>query len=720
MLDTQQPLEMLKKWSDFAETHWHPIPGYPGLGCYGTGYDNWGVQTNQKYLGAMAVLGARGDGRALERALAALRYSLATHKSGQLRRTDGKQWGHTWISTLGIERMMYGVHLIERHLTDEDREAMRRVFVSEANWIQDEHVRGQHRAIVADKWASSGKNHPESNVWAGATLWRVAEMYPDANRADEWRDRARDFLINGVSVPDDEKDQPRFVGAGFFPNYALDHHGYLNVGYMVICTSNAALLHFDIKAKGFAPLAELHHHQADLWNVVRKMIFADGRLARIGGDSRVRYAYCQEYLLPSLLYAADHHGDRHALELARRQVDTMAREQDAGADGSFYAVRLPEMAANNPYYYTRLESDRAAALAMAIAYAPLVQDPGVPETPFEESVRGGWCEPEHGAALHRSPTRLASFSWRAFGLTQGMCLPPDDGDLADWERNLAGLVDPPHLPTEPSQRPLSRRLLDQTVQPFEGGFLAFGRVMEGEEMTLAEGWKGADAGEHRIAFAALPDDRIVVGLQFAKMGEARIFLREVQGMHLNVPNDLFNGFRRTVFAESGEHALQSPAEQDGVLDLNSRWANVDNVIGAVGLYGAESMSVVRSKERRGGKYRSLYVEELAWHSVPETRGYEAGSVALDAGWAVASSVDAEETRRWAEENTGAAINAPGAGCLRAIKVKGFDGKEYVVAANFGDEEAAFEAPEGRDLATGKTVGGRTVVAACTARVFRVR
>ena len=32
-----------------------------------------------------------------------------------------------------------------------------------------------------------------------------------------------------------------FMGANFFPNYALDHHGYLNVGYMVIWNVTPAL-----------------------------------------------------------------------------------------------------------------------------------------------------------------------------------------------------------------------------------------------------------------------------------------------------------------------------------------------------------------------------------------------------------------------------------------------------------------------------------------------
>ena len=65
----------------------------------------------------------------------------------------------------------------------------------------------------------------------------------------------------------------------------------------------------------------LDHHQRDLWEVLRKFIFSDGTLARIGGDTRVRYCYCQDYLLPTLLYAHDQFEDKHAMQLAEKQFE---------------------------------------------------------------------------------------------------------------------------------------------------------------------------------------------------------------------------------------------------------------------------------------------------------------------------------------------------------------------------------------------------------------
>lgn len=87
-------------------------------------------------------------------------------------------------------------------------------------------------------------------MWNGCLLLRTAAMFPDCPRADEYREKGYTFLINAISVPTDatcsivkdgRKVSDRHLGANFFESYALNHHGYLNVGYMVICLSNMAV-----------------------------------------------------------------------------------------------------------------------------------------------------------------------------------------------------------------------------------------------------------------------------------------------------------------------------------------------------------------------------------------------------------------------------------------------------------------------------------------------
>ncbi|MGE9291665.1 MAG: hypothetical protein ACQKBT_11775 [Puniceicoccales bacterium] len=738
----RRALLLLHNWSKSAEKDYSTLPGHPSLGVYGTGYDGWGTQTQQKYIGTLAALAAFGSQIpgcdpewARERALASLRFNLASHKSGQLTCTDGSQWGHTWISALGTERMMFSWHLLDRWLNDEDRSQMRNLLCSEADWILNSYHRGGNPGISCGKWGTEG-NDPESNIWNGALLWRASVMYPDHPHVADWQEKSHQFLINGVSIDADATDETilagkpvreRHIGANFFPNYALDHHQYLNVGYMVICVSNAAMLHFDLKASGLPAPETLHFHQKDLWQSLRRMIFANGRLARIGGDTRVRYAYCQEYLMPALLYAADQFGESHSFDLLSRQLELIETEAQYNADGSFYSRRLAHLRQQSPLYYTRLESDRSSALAMLVTYADQTQAPEPsPVGTFEESVAGGWSETEHGAALHRSPSRFASFSWRAHNLAQGLCLPPQEGNRAEWEYNLGGLIEFSHHPHPTHAGPLKphRRIGDYTVEDFPGGFSTCGQVIEGTNLNLAESWSGTDSSILHTAFAALPDDHTVVGLHFARMGDRRGYVASIKGLHLNIPNDLYQNHQLALTTASGKISLRSPAHKEEILPLQSDWAHLPGPIGVVGIYGADHLSLDRPSDRNAGAIRSLLSESLCFPLRKGPIRFEAHEVILDAGWMVISGKSSESTRSIAEQKLARSIPCPDPS-LRAIRVPGQDGRSYVFVANFGDKPLTLSAPalvapgeDTLDLKTGTRVNDFSLKPT-TARLFAV-
>jgi hypothetical protein len=231
-INNQQITTLLARWAAAVEPFWYASADEPELGCYGPGYIHWGVQSNFNYAAAMATLanqpGVDNPDHWRSRALSALRFALASHLSGERRGLNGERWGHSWISMLGIERAMHGVHRLTPHLTAEDHTALRRVLISEANWLLHHGHRGGHAGVIADLWNSSGRNAPESNIWAGALLWRSAQMFPDEANAPDWEERAHAYFINGVSVRADVADdtivagkpvRERHVGANFFPNY---------------------------------------------------------------------------------------------------------------------------------------------------------------------------------------------------------------------------------------------------------------------------------------------------------------------------------------------------------------------------------------------------------------------------------------------------------------------------------------------------------------------
>ena len=703
---------LLERWAEAMEAWWTPVgtgQGGSSLGHYGLGHNHWGVQAAWRHCAALAVLAERGDPRSdhwRARARGELRFLLATHASGDRELPDGQRWGRTWISALALERAMHGVRVLEPHLASAERDALDRVLIAEAEYLCDGYERFGDKRIHSTRWTSEGGNHGESNVWNGCLLWRVAERLPGHPRNGAWRERAQRFLLNGVTVAADLADDRPVAGrplkdwldgVGLFDHYAFDHHGYLNVGYQVICVSNAAILHFDARIAGLSVPEGLHHHQADLWQVVLRTVFADGRLARIGGDSRVRYAYCQEYLVPAALYAADHLGDGHALGLLDGWLATAEREADFAGDGTFYGKRLEDLRVRSPGYWLRLESDRACALSLLLAYLPVARPvPAVGDA--EASRAGAWSEPEHGAVLHRSPTRLAAFAWRAFDLAQGTCQPPADGDLAEWSGNLVGTVAFADLKPE-NQR---RKLIAHAQTEFAGGFLTWGRLALGCGCAHEDSWSAPADGQavHHLAFATLPDDRTVLAIEVARVGSRPAVVRSARALHLNLPNDCFNGSRRRLATARGGFDLAA-GEEDGVIDLGSRWAQLAPGLACIGLTGGTALGIDRSRVRRGGAYRSLHVEEVGWGAWHGTRRIQPGSDLIDASWLVRCAGDAAEAAALAAGNADAGI--PAGPDARAVRVVLPDGRCFILALNLVASPVTIAAIGGRILGGDVTV-----------------
>ncbi|MBQ6248456.1 MAG: hypothetical protein IJK04_16415, partial [Kiritimatiellae bacterium] len=325
-------------------------PQDPSLKFYGTGdTGHWAVQCSQQVFAALAILAEVPDLKELgcpwsadrlrELALAMFRYSVRTHLTGDIPASDGQRWGRHWISVLGLERAVPGLNALYPYMTDDDRARLRALDLFEADYRLNDYP------IEAEIDANTGHNKPESNIWNAGFMFRAAANYPDCPNAAGYVEKGTRMMLAGLSFPADaESDKiiagrplkEWYVGPNFTENWSLDHHHYMNVGYSYVCLSNLALLHFNFKERGQKEPECLLHHVRDLWEVVKKFTFPDGRLLRLGGDSRSRYTYCQNFAQQAYLLAADLFGDEDAIRYEKGYIALMEKEQRENADGTFF------------------------------------------------------------------------------------------------------------------------------------------------------------------------------------------------------------------------------------------------------------------------------------------------------------------------------------------------------------------------------------------------
>jgi len=710
-ISSKEYIEVLQPWAKAMQEHLYIPTDRPDLLCYGTGYDNWGVQTNQKALASLAVLATSphfdekkaciSRRKLLDQCLKMLRFSLESHIEGSYHRTDGAQWGHTWISVLGIERMMHGVEAIENHLTDDDQKQLKRMLVSESDWILD------HYNIVAGPYAEEGNNKPESNLWNGAILHRVAMMFPDTPRVAAYRKKGTQFLVNSISVPGDKTSKKIYdgrpvskwhMGSNFMDSYALTHHQYLNVGYMVICLSNMAMLHYAYKTHDVNPPEALYHHGKDLWKVVKRFVFPDGRLLRIGGDSRVRYCYCQDYLIPALLMIGEHFDDPDASALEEGWLKQVATERKANADGAFLSERCTALYDRAPMFYTRLEADRAVTLSMGAYWRDRCDIPN--KLKKTTGATGSWKDNHCGALFERGEKRAASWTWYAAELPQGLCLPVDGSNMAEWHENLAGEI-----------RGINEKHINvanhHKEHAFNGGFLTYGAMQTHSEGAMESHYNEILA-DSWIVFAALPDEATVAMMQIAAVPDRRVFLNSVKGLYLNVPNDLFNRNTRKYYTAKGVKQIKGVGSKETIIDLKSRWLNIEDKLGVIGVYGPKSLQVY-SPGRRQINLRhtthevgTLFCNEICYPGKTGLTSYDANESLYDIGVVLQAGLTHTQTAR-----TRTSKIATGHETARAMKVRGADKQDYLLVSNHGPKAAmlslkGLKVAGAKELVSGKT------------------
>ncbi len=675
----------LKGLPDFMRAH----TAFPELKYYGTGEaDHWAVQCNQQMLGALAVMAempelekfnpAMSRDELRELSLAMFRYSLRTHVTGDLQCTDGKQWGRHWISVLGLERATPGINLLEPYFTDDDRARYRALRIYESEYrLHDYPVEA-----CMDAW--KGHNNPESNIWNAGFLMRTAYDYPDLPQAQDYLKKATAIMLNGIGIPSDAESEKMFygkplkewhAGANFTENFSLDHHGYMNLGYSFICLSNLALLYFNFKEKGQSVPPELLHNVEGLWKTVKKFIFPDGRLLRIGGDSRTRYNYCQCFAITAWIFAAELFRDPDAVRFEKEFLRLIAKEQKENRNGTFYGKRLGKLKDYSYFYYTRLEADPMHALSTGAYW----------RRRFDIFSRAGksapqdtyWQDDFHDAELLRTGNVVRSACGRAGAATKAdqifLCVPLDRSDMAEWNQNLSGYIGC-HF-REEEDRIIHRHTL-------KNGFTYARSSTIRERAPMGEGENPAPVARRQIAAAALPDGKTMLFLERVTMTKETTFTFGYRSLHLQIPNDVYNGHKRTWHTPAGKFITRNLPGVDNLIETGERKLNCDNAL-SVFAVGGDTLKIREFADQnvllQCGMW-SMYANEVCMDCSCKPVRLKAGETVYDIAYAVSADTSAADMRR---HDPGFIVKD---GDIRCASFMGFDGKLYHFTANFSAED----------------------------------
>ncbi|MDD4870696.1 MAG: hypothetical protein PHR77_09050 [Kiritimatiellae bacterium] len=686
-------IRVLEKWNSTARKWTHEVPGNDNILYYSTGgHENWAVQAHCTAFAAIAVLATApelDENRAGEtreqlrlRALKMLRYVLHTHKSGDTNCTTGQGWGYSWISGLALERMSHAFTALKPWLTDDDRQRMRNVLIAECDFL----LKGY--PVVGAIDAATGKNKPESNIWNGAMLYRTALLYPDAPHAAKYREKASSLLLNGISIPSDATSETIYsgrqlkhwhVGPNYTENYGLNHHGYLNLGYMEICLSNIAMLHFFCLDNGIPIPEELYHHCDKLWELTKSLTFGDGRLWRIGGDTRMRYCYCQDYTIPAWLMITDHFGDPDATKFEDSWLKIVAGEQNNNPDGAFLSGRLAKLRDVSPFYYCRLEGDRAASMSMGAYYRRLLARKK-PTKSTNFSPLKAWSDEFHGAVMVKGQRRLASWVWKSAQRPCGTVVPANRSDMVEWQWNLAGLIKGTGCNFEaiPDKK--------YVLHTFEGGFATCGNYRWDASANPGEGSSREEVALVHTAMVALPDDATTVILQHATTTRP-VFINQILGLNYNMPNDVFNhGIRTYRFEGKDRKIIGAGTGENPVREVLAcgKDLQIDGRVNVSVIYGADGVSLFRPGARNAnmahnipmtfsGAGASLYCDVISIPALDTQRYYNANEVLYDIGAVIGVDFQAATVSHAKPDSL-----------LKIVEVTGADQVRYVIAANFSD------------------------------------
>jgi hypothetical protein len=401
----------------FSESHWHDYSAtIPDSGYFGRGTCvEFGIRTTTYYSYVYAFLykyspndlisGKYSKADLRERVIQSLRYLIATHKSingGNC--AQGGQWGQVWQSSMWSTRMGMAAWMVWDELDVAMQNQLRVLITDEADFLLPQ----------VPPHNLDGDTKAEENGWDSNVLSLASAMFPQDERAYLWDEKAKEFMMNTLSVPSDLTNDTMVdgrpiaewvQGPNLYSDFTSENHYIFHPVYIMVPIGelgNSAVVY----AYGDKPVpAAAAHHVLDVWeNVLKVITLADGEWFYPNGLTWMIHDY--EHL-STLSWLATFFDNEEAALMESRTAAYLERRQNLQSDGSFFGelVDVGELR----------EAVQAARLVDSYLYhwfwGAGEGDTQVSWEQIEEQVIGVTYFPNSEIVMQRSEEKIASFSW---------------------------------------------------------------------------------------------------------------------------------------------------------------------------------------------------------------------------------------------------------------------------------------------------------------------
>jgi hypothetical protein len=572
-----------------ADKVWQDSANDPHAGYWGTGRSdqmNEGIRAVAGMLLATAAVVKHSDSldsaerhTRLRQATRAIHYAVSTHRTGTEKCTDGKPWGGSWQSAMWTATLGFGAWLIWDDLDPALRQEVERVVASEADrFLGTKPPAGRQ-----------GDTKAEENGWNMVCLAVAANLLPTHPHAADWQEKAIEYMMNTLSVPQDAQDKRMvdgrpvsewFAGANLHPDYTLENHNIFHPSYMA-CSSyfmTQAAMYYTYARRPVPQAAT--HHLLDTWKMFRTIILPSGEAAYPQGMDWELHG------LPYInLYASLGSYQKDALAACREQAILQYMR-------AWQTMRQGDLAVPG----SRLGFTRHAICAEQAAYALLAHKIfGPAATAMSESkaaaqLRGVWEHPFTGFTAHRTDSKFFSFSWK--NRIMGLLMPVGaghDGDPFFSVPITTGFVGSFEL--SPKGDP-DIKVVEHTWRETSNGFETTGSLLLNGG-RLQQTLRVTSVGKQTVVY----QDRVTA--------LTNLSLSRELGVPLGIENDEVTGGKRVVHHCEGTNTFEwSPTVGASVpagpnisadepksglartLALPGTWANVDGRLGVVMVIGS--------------------------------------------------------------------------------------------------------------------------------------